>query len=192
MKRNKLKYVLMFIAIAASTSFTKTTDGKVWAMSIAEEMNNLIPIKLEDLPLEINELEDFLNDLGHKESRNRYDIVNKYGYMGRYQFSKRTLRGLGFDVSKSEFLSSPETQERAMISLLQHNKELLESYIKEYEGDTIHGVYITESGILAAAHLAGAGNVKKFFNRGYEFKDGFGTKLTTYMENFGGYNLIIE
>ena len=37
---------------------------------------------------------------------------------------------------------------------------------------TIHGVYITESGILAAAHLAGAGNVRKFFRKGYEFKDG--------------------
>ena len=192
MEKNKLKYVLMIIAIAMSTSFTKSVDGRIWAMTIVEELENLVPIKLEDLSIETNELGDFLTDLGHKESRNRYDVVNKYGYMGKYQFSKTTLRGLGYDVSKSEFLSSPETQERAMLELLQHNKELLESYILKYDGDTVHGVYITESGILAAAHLAGAGNVKKFFNRGYEFRDGFGTKLSSYLEKFGGYNIIIE
>ena len=192
MEKNKLKYVLMIIAIAMSTSFTKSVDGRIWAMTIVEELENLVPIKLEDLSIETNELGDFLTDLGHKESRNRYEVVNKYGYMGKYQFSKTTLRGLGYDVSKSEFLSSPETQERAMLELLQHNKELLESYILKYDGDTVHGVYITESGILAAAHLAGAGNVKKFFNRGYEFRDGFGTKLSSYLEKFGGYNIIIE
>ena len=47
----------------------------------------------------------------------------------------------------------------------------------------------TESGILAAAHLAGAGNVRKFFKKGYEFKDGNGTKMTSYMVQFSGYKL---
>ena len=34
------------------------------------------------------ELEHFLNAIGHRESTNRYDVVNKWGYMGRYQFGK--------------------------------------------------------------------------------------------------------
>jgi hypothetical protein len=112
--------------------------------------------------------------------------------MGRYQFGKRTLRGLGYDVTKQEFLSNPEIQEMAMQDLLKHNKEKLQKYIDLYERDTLHGIFITESGVLAAAHLAGCGNVKKFFTKGYEFKDGFGTRLTSYMEKFSGYNLILE
>ena len=76
-----------------------------------------------------------------------------------------------------------------MYSLLTHNKKILRRQISEYVGQTINGIYITESGILAAAHLAGPGNVKKFFRKGYEFKDGNGTKMTDYMVLFSGYKL---
>jgi hypothetical protein len=76
-----------------------------------------------------------------------------------------------------------------MQSLLEHNKKKLKKYIEKYNGKVVHGVYVTESGILAAAHLAGQGNVKKFFRSGNEFKDGYGTRLTSYMVNFSGYQL---
>ena len=98
------------------------------------------------------ELEKFLDAIGHRESTNRYDVVNPWGYMGRYQFGRSTLKGLGYDVSKKEFLSNPELQEEAMLSLLKHNKEKLQKYIDVFDGKTINGIYITESGILAAAH----------------------------------------
>ena len=117
------------------------------------------------------ELDEFLNAIGHRESTNRYDVVNKWGYMGRYQFGKSTLRGLGYDVSKKEFLSNPELQEEAMFSLLQHNQISLQYYITTYEGKRVWGVNITKSGLLAAAHLAGSGNVKKFFHKGLDFAD---------------------
>ena len=54
----------------------------------------------------------------------------------------------------------------------------------------ISGVLITESGILAAAHLAGPGNVKKYL-RSYganDFADGYGTTVTYYMKKFSGYD----
>ena len=76
-----------------------------------------------------------------------------------------------------------------MSILLKKNRHTLRREISKYVGDTINGIYITESGILAAAHLAGAGNVKKFFRRGYEFKDGNGTKMTSYMIMFADYDL---
>ena len=76
-----------------------------------------------------------------------------------------------------------------MYALLSHNKRILRRQIEKYHGQTIHGIYITESGILAAAHLAGAGNVKKFFRKGYEFKDGNGTKMTSYLILFADYDL---
>ena len=61
--------------------------------------------------------------------------------------------------------------------------------IKKYEGKYLHGIYITESGVLAASHLGGAGNVKKWFRKGEVFRDAIGTSITSYMKQFSGYNL---
>jgi hypothetical protein len=132
----------------------------------------------------------FLDEVGFRESSNNYKAVNQFGYLGKYQFGRKTLNAIGFeDVSNYEFLSNPEIQEEAMLVLLQKNKHTLRREIKKYVGETVNGIYITESGILAAAHLGGAGNVRKFFRKGYEFEDGNGTKMTSYMVRFADYNL---
>jgi hypothetical protein len=112
--------------------------------------------------------------------------------MGKYQFGKSTLRGLGYKVSRKEFLNSPELQEQAMLDLLSHNKKILQTYIDYWDGKNINGKVITESGILAAAHLGGPGNVKKFFRDGKVFKDGNGTKITKYLTHFSGYKLNLD
>ena len=139
---------------------------------------------------EIKDHNKFLDDIGFRESSNNYKAVNQFGYLGKYQFGRKTLNSLGFEnVSNREFLENISIQEEAMYALLNHNKKILRRQIQKYHGQTIHGIYITESGILAAAHLAGAGNVRKFFRKGYEFKDGNGTKMTSYMILFSGYNL---
>ena len=138
------------------------------------------------------ELEHFLNAIGHRESTNRYDVVNKWGYMGKYQFGKRTLKGLGFEVTRKEFLNNPQLQEEAMLSLLKHNKEKLQKYIDVFDGKTINGIYITESGILAAAHLGGQGSVRRYFRNGKVFKDGNGTRITSYMDKFSGYDIVLN
>ena len=88
----------------------------------------VIPLTVPHIELKTNSHEAFLKAIGFKESGNRYDIVNRFGYMGKYQFGKRTLRGLGFKVSKEEFLNSPEIQEAAMRKLLQTNKKYLQNY----------------------------------------------------------------
>ena len=132
----------------------------------------------------------FLDEVGFRESSNNYKAVNQFGYLGKYQFGRKTLNAIGFeDVSNYEFLSNPEIQEEAMLVLLQKNKHTLRREIKKYVGETVNGIYITESGILAAAHLGGAGNVRKFFRKGHEFEDGNGTKMTSYMIRFADYNL---
>lgn len=163
---------------------------------ITTPLKTVVPLNIDYLEAPVIEIkptshQQFLDAIGQRESSNRYDVVNSYGYMGKYQFGSKTLKGLGYKVSKEEFLNNPELQEQAMLDLLRHNKKKLKRFIDKYEGQTVHGIYITESGILAAAHLAGQGNVRKFFRKGYEFKDGFGTKMTSYMSQFGGYNLSI-
>ena len=109
--------------------------------------------------------------------------------MGKYQFGRATLKGLGINVTKEEFLNDHKLQEKAMYMLLSHNKKKLKRYIKKYDGKIVHGILITESGILAAAHLAGQGNVRKFLKNGFVFEDGNGTKMTSYLKQFGGYIL---
>lgn len=193
--RNFLKYPGGLIVLCFVMAFTtmNTAMFRVPAKTVSLPMKEIditpIEIKAKPVTIEIKDHNAFLEALGHKESRNNYKVVNTYGYMGRYQFGKATLKGLGFDITREEFLNSPELQEIAMQALLEHNKKKLSKFIEKYEGEVVHGVYVTESGVLAAAHLAGQGNVKKFFRSGNEFKDGYGTRLTSYMTKFSGYHL---
>jgi len=177
----------------------------------------------------------FLRSMGFRESTNRYDTINKYGYLGKYQFSERTLKGLGINTEPQLFLKDRDLQEYAMHKYLKLNRKILSNIINRYNdtilyinereipdtlilvthelindtlliSDTAYAyttkiivdtLYLTESGILAAAHLGGAGNVKKFFkeldnNDKYNPKDKFGTSLTDYMLRFSGYSLALR
>lgn len=135
---------------------------------------------------------DFGNALGFKESKNNYNAVSKYGYLGKYQFSKYTIRLLGVDDSDA-FLESPELQEKVFNAYVAANKYDLRKEIDKYVGRIINGTKITESGIIAAAHLAGPSNVKTYlFNNGnIRFQDKFGSSIRHFMKFFGGYDTSI-
>ena len=142
--------------------------------------------------IELKNHNSFLDKIGHYESSNNYSSVNRLGYIGRYQFHSSTLEAIGIVTTRKKFLSSPTLQEQAMDKLLKSNKKTLRRYIRKYDGKVVHGVYVTESGILAAAHLGGAGSVIKWFKNGVDFKDGNGTPLTRYMKLFSDYELNLE
>ena len=131
----------------------------------------------------------FKEALAWKESQGKYSLINSLGYMGKYQFGRAALSAIGIHDS-SEFLRNPRMQEKAFKVLLAKNKWELRKEIKAYDGKVINGVAITESGLLAAAHLGGAGSVKKFLkNKGKRtIKDNYGTSLESYMKKFGGYD----
>ena len=71
------------------------------------------------------------------------------------------------------------------------NKWILRKDIERSVGKVISGITITESGILAAAHLSGAGNVKNFLRSNGEecFSDAYGTTIKSYLKKFGGYDV---
>jgi len=193
----KLTFTIL-LSVVSTVVMAFTT---IQRMMIVEtlEIEPSRPLALNVSPLQpkieiksINQTQIYLNSIGRRESSNRYNVVNKWGYMGKYQFGRKTLNALGYKhISNKQFLSSPKLQEEAMMKLLKHNKHILRREIKKYCGTSIHGVYITESGLLAAAHLAGPGNVKKWLRRGMRFRDGLGTDLTEYLQLFGGYKIII-
>ena len=133
-------YIIITLTVLTALSFGMTSSTKDVPIDIPTkiELAEIQRINQQTIIDSINqyhqiELDEFLNAIGHRESTNRYDVVNKWGYMGRYQFGKSTLRGLGYDVSKKEFLSNPELQEEAMLSLLTHNKEKLQKYIDIFD-----------------------------------------------------------
>lgn len=131
----------------------------------------------------------FKEALAFKESRGDYFTVNTYGYLGKYQFGKHTLELIGV-YNTDEFLNNPELQESAFIANAARNKWILRRDIKRFVGKHIDGVLVTESGILAAAHLAGPGSVKKYL-RSYGaigFADAYGTTIRNYMKKFSGYD----
>ena len=138
-------------------------------------------IEAPKIEIDLKDHNSFLKKIGHYESSNDYSRVNRWGYMGKYQFHETTLEAIDIDVSKKKFLSSPTLQEEAMNRLLTENKKTLKRFIKKYDGKVKHGVYVTESGILAAAHLGGAGNVMNWFRKGEDFRDANGTPIIKYM-----------
>ena len=133
--------------------------------------------------------EGFKEALAFKESRGNYFTVNTLGYLGKYQFGSETLKTIGI-YNPNQFLYNPELQEKAFIANAERNKWVLRKDIKRFEGKHIGGVKITESGILAAAHLAGPGSVKKFLRSSgnNNLSDAYGTSVKHYMKKFSGYD----
>ncbi|MDO4880299.1 MAG: peptidoglycan-binding protein LysM [Capnocytophaga sp.] len=205
MLKNKKLYwylpVLMFI-MATDTVFIfwdKTgTREELHAELIVEEplhtmvqQENIIEEHQSIITTEKNSFIGFKEKMGYRESRGNYFITNDYGYMGKYQFGKSALKFYG--VSSEDFLNSPELQEKVFQVSLSHNKWRLQREINLFAGKKIAGVLVTESGILAAAHLAGVGNVKSYLNSGGQngFADANGTSIRNYMRSFQDYDLSI-
>lgn len=131
----------------------------------------------------------FKEALAFKESQGIYDIINRYGYVGKYQFAPTSLNAIGV-TDIDNFRQDSKLQEDAFLAYTSRNKWLLRKYITQYEGKVINGVEITESGVLAAAHLAGAGNVKKYLRTygSHHVSDAFGTTLQSYLKRYSGYD----
>lgn len=202
MKKNiYLIAVLLVVTLLVGTGFI-SKDGYDFSVFSTEglELNYNVPTESEITPLIApvtprfylflgKSYVGFKEALGFKESRGNYHIVNDYGYMGKYQFSRATLRMMGLK-NADNFLYNTRQQEAAFLAYTSLNKWVLRNDIKRYSGRTVGGVKVTESGILAAAHLAGAGNVKKFLRSAGEngFEDANGTSIRYYLRAFSGYD----
>ena len=198
-KRIYLIAVLLVVTVTVGTGFiskdsydfsTFSTEGLELDYTVpteAELMPFIAPVTPKFYLFLGKSYLGFKEALGFKESRGNYHIVNDYGYMGKYQFSRATLRMIGFK-NTDNFLYDTRQQEAAFLAYTSLNKWVLRNDIKRYAGKTIGGVKVTESGILAAAHLAGAGNVKKFLRSAGEnrFEDANGASIRYYLRKFSG------
>jgi hypothetical protein len=175
------------LVIFVSNSITETKETKNLAETSSPKNASQTNKNLLFLP---NNFSAFKEALAFKESQGKYRAVNTLGYLGKYQFGLTTLERFKI-YNSEEFLTNPELQEKAFLALCSVNKWILRKDIRRKVGTTINGVKITVSGILAAAHLSGAGNVKKYLrsNGNHNLSDAYGSTIQQYMRKFAGYDL---
>lgn len=149
-----------------------------------------------------------------QESSGSYTAQNPANYLGMYQLGEAALIDVGyvnadgdaFDNdysggwtgrngvnSLSDFLNTPVAQELAVRELHQQYWQTLKSLgLDDYVGTSINGIQITESGLIAGSHLVGPGDVKVFLesNGGTDPEDGNSTPVSSYIDDFGGYDLV--
>lgn len=171
------------------------TITDVFAPNLSEEQRNK---SFQILRMqEKSRFQKYLNAVAHRESGSNPRAINTVGAMGKYQFTEETLDFLGFgNITADKFRRNPDifpihTQEKMMLKLLKSNQRILQEVIDKYSGTVHNGILITKSGILAAAHLAGAFGVKRYFkyNGVNNPSDVYGTSLKDYLKYFSGYKL---
>ena len=158
-------------------------------------------------------LQQFLNDLGVRESGGNYKAFNRYGYAGKYQMGEAALVDAGYYRKLSrrynndwsgeflgkdgvnsiqDFLNNPRAQENAQLIF----KKKQWGYLKalgahNYLSLVINNILITPSGLLAGAHLKGAGAVIEYLKSAGQTvpKDGLGTSVESYIKLFANYDV---
>lgn len=153
----------------------------------------------------------YFEKLGVRESSNNYKKVNSSGFLGKYQMGEAALidtgnykkktgdnndwsgqfTGKNGVYSKADFLNNPQAQDKAV----RDYSEIMWKYIKnkatKYDGEIINGIPVTQSGMIAGAHLVGPGRELEYLDSNGKIipKDGNGTSVEDYMENMGGYDV---
>lgn len=197
---SKMKKKLVKLIAIVTLIYVVTTGFSRWESTIAKynvpKGNVIVTVHQESVtqqyynfPFVGKSYVGFKEALAFKESQGIYSRINTLGYLGKYQFGKSTLKRFNI-YNTSEFLKDPALQEDAFLALCSVNKWILIRDIKRSVGRRINGIRITESGILAAAHLAGAGSVKKYLrSNGIDnFTDAYGTNIEHYLKKFAGYD----
>lgn len=153
----------------------------------------------------------FLEAVGARESSGDYKIVNSIGFLGKYQMGEAALidsdyykkdgtakndwkdewTGKDGVNSKADFLDSPKAQENAIRTYMDVQwKYITNMGLDKAVGKTLSdGTTLTQSGMLAGAHLVGIGGLRDYIKSDGQTvpKDGNGTKISEYVKEFAGY-----
>lgn len=157
----------------------------------------------------------FLSALGQNESGNNYAFISSLGYLGRFQFGEEALQVIGFYkghdgtgaidfiggwtplaasygvTDKAGFLASSAAQDAAADAWFAKVwADVTSLSLQSYVGQTVGGVAITPSGLIAGAHLVGVWALKDFLSSGggLVMRDGYGTPVSEYVDRFGGFD----
>jgi hypothetical protein len=186
--------------------------GMIWFAFIKPERIVVVEVENDRQDTIIHEIfiphlrsfDSLMYKVGRRESGNTWNKVryNKNGVAtawGYFQFTKsgfQACKKAGLDISKiglEFYLNNPDIQRVYFYKLIELNREsprlipLIKKYhMKEFVG--IRGT-VTESGILMGAHLVGEKAVLEFFYERKNTVDGNGTPVSSYIEEFSGYEI---
>lgn len=155
---------------------------------------------------------DFLKAVATKESSMNAGVTNSLGYVGLFQMGTAAMTDAGYYKSNgtasnswqgtftgkngvtslAQFKASPDLQVQAITDYYNKLQSYVDYYgLNQYVGKTVNGVPITESGLVAGAHLVGIGSLKQYLESGGSVipKDGNGVPVTQYITQFGGYTM---
>lgn len=145
-------------------------------------------------------------------SGSKYQVENKYGYLGAYQMgieamiearfvdpnvsaaTRRTndwskVRWLpnSYGVtSKQTFLANKSAQDNAVQNYTNAQwKQAQNPGLARFVGQTVQGIKITKEGILGMMHLKGGAGAKAFLIDGEDPTDKFGTPVSSYARRLG-------
>ena len=170
--------------------------------------NTPVAVTVPDSPIQLGE---FGERMGILESNGNYQVVNGYGYLGKYQMGECALIDAGLYTHDStgcrsqdwagqwtgvygvdsvdSYLETTEAQDFAFHRFTSANwAEIRSRGLDSYIGMNINGVVITAAGLLAGAHLGGVGGVEAFLlSYGMEDRgDANGTRISGYINLFNG------
>ena len=117
----------------------------------------------------------FFTDLANQESGYRSDVTNSIGAKGYFQL-------MPFNRAKS--WNSPTQQFHEMYKLTNNNLNYLNKNLTKKDWEKADALGIDMYGMLAGAHLGGAGNVLKALRGKGNAKDMNGTSVMKYMTKF--------
>lgn len=149
---------------------------------------------LYSVSLNAGNFNEYRGIMGKLESNSNYKAKNTLGYLGKYQLGKLALTDLGYIKdgkwsskdgldSEKEFLNSPKLQDKIMDEYTKRNMRYLRNKkVFKYIGKKFKGILVTKSGLLACAHLLGAGGTSRMLKSGNVGKDAYGTKGTEYLK----------
>ena len=137
----KGSYILGLTVLVAviSSGFISLDEKKVKGFHLADNEVILYTVENEIIVEEKVEVSvphvgesfaGFAQKMAYRESRGVLHLVNPFGYMGKYQFGKSTLRTVGvYDFQ--EFLRNAEWQDKAFQALIARNKWQLRKEIEK-------------------------------------------------------------
>lgn len=151
--------------------------------------------RIETEKKQAEEFQRFVDQLRAKESPD-WTKVNEIGCMGWFQFHPATLASMGYgyitvkSFKADPYIFPPEMQLRLLEELIKANEHTLRNYMS-YIGTEINGIVITKAGLIAGAHLGGAGGVIKYLRSEGRSnpKDMNNTSIQDYISHFQGYNM---